>query len=540
MKGFIAISLSFFIFLFILAFFLIFLPLRKESSPSSLPSSPISLVPTYLGNEARRFYGRGAVDRLEEITNMYLGKGETWIRGRKISWRGIGWTGQPILISSRGTNYLIIGSGDGRLRKFNLKNFSTEWSYAYPDVIKGTATFCHLQDLDSKLSSEEKWVVVQGSRSGLRNIKEKKPAYALRGLSFQTGRELWRIDIPLTDSWSRDNDSSPLYLGEGKLFNAAENGMGYFLEINRMSSFTNENGVFNTPLVQETLRLYTERDKKRQGKNLVSEASPARWGNIIYQASGSGHIYGIDITTEKIVWDYFVGGDINGTVAINREGKLFCSIEKQYIKGHGGLLKLDPKCPPQEATKWFLPVPNTQWRNWQGGIIGSAAINDEYNRKIFPKLFAVISVNGMLYVGAQSELSSKRKRGPHNKKYHPLPRLVYHEKISEVSISTPIFTDENRLVAAGLGGVFLYQIYFRPVPSKGVSSLLGEDGRHYLVQVKRISRFKGRQGRSRFEATPVVWKDRLYIASRDGYLYVLGKKPERKVSLLRRFTFSFE
>ncbi len=33
------------------------------------------------------------------------------------------------------------------------------------------------------------------------------------------------------------------------------------------------------------------------------------------------------------------------------------------------------------------------------------------------------------------------------------------------------------------------------------------------------------------EATPVVWKGRIYVASRDGYLYCLGDKRQTSVEI---------
>ncbi|MDY7022569.1 MAG: hypothetical protein SWJ54_14640, partial [Cyanobacteriota bacterium] len=67
------------------------------------------LVPTFLGNDQRRFYGRGVPEGLNIINKFKLGTGITYVgRTRKV-WSGAGWTGQPTITRDRGRIYLIIG-----------------------------------------------------------------------------------------------------------------------------------------------------------------------------------------------------------------------------------------------------------------------------------------------------------------------------------------------------------------------------------------------------------------------------------------------
>jgi len=88
--------------------------------------------------------------------------------------------------------------------------------------------------------------------------------------------------------------------------------------------------------------------------------------------------------------------------------------------------------------------------------------------------------------------------GPNNLKQYKKPQLVYKKKIGP-SISTPIFV-RNKLIAAGYHGIYLF----------------GVDGscKITLLYQRRASAF---------ESTPVVYDKKIYIGSRDGYLYCFGE-----------------
>ncbi|MGC1195327.1 MAG: hypothetical protein WA882_00375, partial [Geitlerinemataceae cyanobacterium] len=98
------------------------------------------LLPTYLGNARRRFYGRGMPQKLDLLHQFPLGSGRTFLGGRSTVWTGAGWTGQPTLTKDRGKLYLTIGSFDRYLKKIDLETQEVVWNYQFDDIIKGTAT----------------------------------------------------------------------------------------------------------------------------------------------------------------------------------------------------------------------------------------------------------------------------------------------------------------------------------------------------------------------------------------------------------------
>jgi outer membrane protein assembly factor BamB len=487
---------------------------HNEGKANWTNSTPSLLVPTYLGNDKRRFYGRGTPVNLELEGKFNLGKGQTRVRDTIKTWAGAGWTSQPSIIRDDNEVYLITGSNDHHLRKIRLRDLKEIWKYQFPDVIKGSPTVF----INEKGSDENRVIILQGSRRGINSYGPAaagKPVNSFKAISFRTGRHLWDLDVTKTASFSRDNDSSALYLGGNRFFNASENSIGYFVKVT--SDTTKVKKGAPAFAIEGSVKLFNDDDIRRHGGNIVAEASPSKIGNTIYLPCGSGHIFGIDIPTRKIVWDFPTGSDMDGSAIITKSEKLICSIEKEFIVGKGGLIMLDPTRPPAESVIWFLPTENRNFASWQGGIIGSASVNDEYNGNQFPRLFATAAIDGFLYIGSQTVLSGEKAPGPDGKTIYPLPRVVARIKIGP-SISTPVFTDGNMLVAAGYSGVRLFSIEYKATGSGDKDALPGDDGKFYKVSLTQKASFKTSTS---FESTPVIHDGRVIISSKDGYLYVL-------------------
>ncbi|PPT11357.1 hypothetical protein CKA32_004408 [Geitlerinema sp. FC II] len=480
--------------------------------PVAVPPEIELLVPTYLGNAQRRFYGRGTPQGLNLLDRFYLGSGTSVVGGSASTWSGAGWTGQPTLVRDRGTTFLIIGAYDHSLRKLDITGNRVVWRYEFDDILKGSSSIY----IDETAEEDNRVVVLQGSRRGVNNSLSSSFVPSFRAVSFRTGRELWRLDIRATDSYSRDNDSSAIYLGNGTIFNVGENAIGYF--INSSTKKTQENGDFEMPEVYRELQLYEFEDVGYYGGNLVAESSPSIFGNRVYIASGGGRIYGIDIKTRQIVWRFRSGGDLNGTIAISKDGKLFSTLDREKIPGRGGAFKLDPNKVDPDCVEWFLPTLNLGFSEWEGGITGSVALNDEYRAPDVPPLFATNAIDGNLYIGSQTQVTGEKVKGPFLDRDYETPVIVFEKQIG-ASISTPIFTDGNRLVAAGYNGVRLFQIDYEIARASDALALRGASGNYYRVLVKEIAQF---QPGGSFESTPVIWDGIVRICSRDGWMYTLG------------------
>lgn len=528
------------------------LPLIRPISalPSVLPTVTIELpqppgtdptvdgikIASFLGNERRRFYGVGPVpEKLEVIWKMSIGGGTTGGTGKKstepsgtpaakagiVKWYGTGWTGQPALVREKGKLYLLVGGFDHNLVKIDAATGKELWSYEFPDVIKGSPTV--FEDPDAP-GDPSRYVVMVGSRRGFPASITAPNLAPYRAVSYATGEELWRLPVPHTKSYSRDADGSGFVVG-GMAWVGVESGNMYKLD----PFSTVEWKGFRTPKIVSEALLLGDKRASSHGGNLVLEASPVLLGERVYAASGSGHVYGMNKDTLRVEWDYFTGSDMDGTPVATSDGFLFAEIEKQYIKGHGGLVKLDPRKAAKDALVWFFPTGDKAFADWQGGIIGSSSVNDEYNADgSRPALVSCTAIDGNLYVLSQDNLAEERVAGPNLEKGLPTPKVVFKENVGG-AISTPIMVDDY-VIAAGYGNaVNVYKLTYTPGTDGPGVALKTRKGEMVSVSVKRVARFTG--GGS-YESTPIVWQGRIYIGSRDGYLYCLGDpeyKPETVV-----------
>lgn len=457
-------------------------------------------IGTFLGNWTRNYYGNAAPSKLDIIWKKHLGSGKTVISrsiGTRI-WAGAGWTGQPLYFIENDTAFLIQGAYDHHLKKIYAETGKIRWEYAFDDVIKGTGTFW----VNTKAKTPEtRYVLLQGSRLGVGNYLDSDFIPSYRAISYLTGKELWRLDVKWDASYSRDVDASCVMLND-TLYIGLENGLFTVIDPDPEKASL-LNGMLQ-PLILQEEKLYVPSDSARHRGNLVTEASPALLNNKLYVNSGSGHVYGYNLQTRKIDWDFFVGADMDGSAAVTSDDCILVPVEKQYIDGPGGVLKLDPSRPPEEAVLWYAPTRDTNYVGWKGGIIGSVGINESYRtEEKTPHLAAFVGVDGFLYVVDQRVVDTqKQTTGPDGKKRYPQPKQVFRMWVGP-SISTPIFVG-NKLIVAGYEGLYLFAF-------------------NQQLEFTLLDHFKDLE----FEATPIAWDERIFIASRNGYLYCLGEKTTR-------------
>jgi len=448
---------------------------------------------TFLGNRQRNFYGNDAPSELKLIWRFPLGTGTSRI-GRKLhSWSGAGWTGQPLLVLEDSIPCIIQGSFDHNLRKINALSGTEIWRYSFGDAIKGTGTIWynrHARNVD------EKYIILQGSRQGLNSSFTDPVIPSFRAISLLSGIELWRMNSKRTRCFSRDVDGSALVFND-TAYIGLENGIFTVFDPSPDSA-CKTNDTYYPRIFQETW-LYNNKDRAAHGPDLVTESSPALTGSHLYVTSGSGHVFGYNLKTKSIDWDFFTGSDINGSAVVTSDSCLLIPIEKQYISGQGGVLKLDPRKAPDEAVVWYFPTNDAEYAMWKGGIIGSAGVNDHYRKnESDPSLAAFIATDGNLYVvDHRSVETGKKATGFDGITGFPTPRLVFSYRTGP-SISTPLIVD-NKIIAASCLGVFLFE--FTPEMEFTLLDHLPTGN---------------------IESTPIVYKNRLFVASRDGWLYCAG------------------
>jgi outer membrane protein assembly factor BamB len=459
-------------------------------------------IGTFLGNFSRNYYGNKAPSRLDVLWKKFLGRGKTVVSHEEgeVTWAGCGWTGQPLLVMEDGEYYLIQGAYDHKLKKIDASNGETIWEYEYDDVLKGTGTIWsnkYARNFGKSL------IILQGSRKGLKNSLYSDKIPSLRAISYFYGVEYWRLNVKRTASYSRDVDASALILND-TVYVGLENAIFTVLNPNP-DSVIKKDGM-EQPKIYQEINLYNNKDITRHGGNLVVESSPCLLDGRIYVTAGSGYVYGYNLKTKKIDWDFYIGSDLEGSPVATEDSCLLVTVEKQYIAGNGGVFKLDPSRCESEAVVWYFPTGNTKFAEWNGGVIGSASINDRTKLEGYPYLTAFIGIDGYLYVVNHKEIDGKKGKvsGPNNKRTYPTPKLVFKKRIGG-GISTPIIVG-NKLIAAGYGGIHLFEF--------------DEKGNFDLLDKK----YPGI-----FEATPIAWDGKIYVGSRNGYLYCFGEKEDKQI-----------
>ena len=468
-------------------------PLKNNSFIDRSKDDSIEIkVGTFLGNDSRNYYGDSIGNRIDIIWKTYIGKGTTIVTASKgvEEWAGAGWTGQPLIVKQKDKIYLLQGSFDHQLKKVDAATGEIIWNYEYDDILKGTGS---IWMNDSAKNVLDRIVILQGSRKGALNSFSGSVCPSFRAVSFFTGKELWRMNVKQTQSYSRDCDASALIFND-TAYIGLEN--GEFVRFDPGKCIVAQND-FNSPTIFASLPLYNAEDCARHGGNLVTEASPSRIGNHLYISSGSGHVYGYNISTKLIDWDFYIGSDLDGTPVVTADSCLLIAVEKQYILGNGGIFKLNPRLDPSHCVAWYFPTPDFNFSSWKGGVIGSASLNDAYNDGSYLHLAAFTGIDGNLNVVQYDKIKANETvLGPDGKTVYATPVLQFTKFIGP-SISTPIFA-KGKLVAAGYHGLHLFSF--------------NQQGHFKLLELIQRT----------FEASPVADQGRIYIASRDGYLYCLG------------------
>lgn len=444
---------------------------------------------SFLHNAHRNYYGNTAPSRLDIIWKHYLGAGKTQLGIEQVIWKGAGWTGQPLLVAEGNKKYIIQGAYDHHLKKIDAQTGKLFWQYKFDDVIKGTGSIW-LNPAATDL--ENSCIILQGSRAGKSIYSSYVPSY--RAISYFTGKELWRMNSSKTDCYSRDVDASCLLLHD-TAYIGLENGIFTIFDPNPVRADTQQ-GMLQPYIYKNTDTLYRASDKLLHGGNLVTEASPTLLGNRIYIASGSGHVWGYNLQTRQIEWDYFVGSDIDGTPVVTADGCLLISIEKQYIKGNGGILKLDPRKAPSKALEWFFPTGSVNFSTWQGGVVGSAATNALYPVRGVPDMAVFTAIDGFMYVVATTEQDTNSAVLFDDTTLVPTPHLLFKYRTGP-AIATPLLVDD-KIIVPTYSGTYLFEY-------------------NNQLQFKLLQKID-----IRAESTPFVDDGRIYLPSRNGYLYCLG------------------
>ncbi len=447
---------------------------------------------TFLGNEKRNFYGNYAPSHLNIKWTHLLGTGKTWVGTIHKTWSGAGWTGQPLMIKSNDTLYIVQGAYDHNLKKIRVSDGKLIKQFQFDDVIKGTGT---VWQNPNPANEQDIFYILQGSRKGAMYGSDAPVVPSYKAISFSTFKKTWIYNSVKMRSYSRDVDGSALILND-TAYLGLENGLFIVFDPNPNNAVMRDG--YLQPVIYDVDTLFFTEDANTHGGNFVTESSPSYLNGYVYVVSGSGHVFGYNIKKKEIDWYFTTGADMDGSAVVTYDDCLIITIEKEYIPGKGGAMKINPALPPDECVVWFFPTETKTHAHWAGGVIGSASVNDFYAADTMPHLSAFIAIDGYLYVVKHDKVDkTKQVDGPLLKNKYYMPELAFKYKTGP-SISTPIIVGD-KLIAPTYEGLYLFQF--------------DKELNFKLLQCQVLSSF---------EATPFVWDGRIYVACRDGNLYCFG------------------
>jgi len=283
--------------------------------------------------------------------------------------------------------------------------------------------------------------------------------------------------------WNDDWDSNPAIVDD-IMYEGGENGWFFAVQLNR--GHDSEGKVVVDPVKLVQMPGYNDELLANSGRNVSIESSVLVFEERVYFSNSGGRIVGLDVSNVRdgeapIVFDYYAGGDIDATMVADAEGMIYVSIEHEPSqmgaaeigrnREVGQLVKLDPYADGDP-------------RVWGVDLTAGTADSGSWAT---PALH-----EGVVYVNTHqgSLIAVDAADGS----------LLWEDEVGFHSWSSPVVVDETLVTATCLGDVRAYSLDDPRSPDMEWSLDLGG---------------------SCLEATPVVWKDTIYLGSRDGYMRAL-------------------
>jgi len=454
----------------------------------------------FRGNPSRTYYGVGPFPATKPEVLWRRGPYKAFYKGaydpavvkaRKAAgspitvWTGTGWTGQPVLRTmDNGKEEVIVGAYDRAVHFFDAQTGKdTRRQLNVGGIIKGTVS----------LDPHGDPILYAGPTDGY---------FRAVNFSGQKPKVFHKEDARKQKGWeySRAWDANVMVVGD-YAFVAGENSFLYVFKVIKNKDASGKlisaklekvNAVKgSTP---ELVKNFAWRKKGKIAPITSIENSPALFKDRIYFANSSGLVQGYDINAlingkgrrDALVFEHWVGDDVDATINIDEEGMLYVAIEdeasttdaqKKAARENGHLVKLNPYN-NKNPIVWAFTIPKSDYNRRKDGFWSTPVINKTH-------IFAM-SHNGQLYT-----LDRKTGSIVHKKDYgrHNWSSLIMIEDKLLVPICKP-------------GGLVLLDVK-NPARPKQVW--------HYR-----------HPGGGCIESTPLVWKGEIYVGSRDGYFYKIG------------------
>ncbi|MDW8339197.1 MAG: PQQ-binding-like beta-propeller repeat protein [Thermoleophilia bacterium] len=445
---------------------------KRAAAPRHALAAPQAGLWTFRGNPERSLSGVGPIPRREpRVLWRYPESGgmcapstdETGIS----TWCGLGWTGQPSVVPRAGGRVEVRFGAFDRAYHFLDGETGKRVRASLPtgDLAKGSAT----SDPDGFP------LFYAGSRDN-----------KLRIVALDRGRPtvLWTLDsrdAPVV--WNDDWDGAPLIV-RGHLLVGGENGWFYVIRLNR--SYGPGGKVRVRPRIVARVAGWDEQLlAARPDRAFSIESSVAYSRGVAYFANSAGLVQGWDLRQTfahgkrpRRVFRFWMGDDTDATLVIDDKGYLYAASQVERFSARsrevGQLVKLDPRR-PRDPIVWSVPLTRVGWQG-KAGVWSTPAVD-----------------RGTVYVttNAGELLGVSRRTG----------RVRWRLELPGHLWSSPVVA----------GGVLLQ--------GDCAGTLHAFDVRNERREPRRL--WSVRLGGC-IEATPAVWRGRIWVGTRGGALYAIG------------------
>jgi outer membrane protein assembly factor BamB len=451
---------------------------QAPPAPSPRPAGPINTkVPgltTFRGSLTRSYYGEGPVPRRPRILWRYPRRGgmcapSTDESGTK-TWCGVGWTGQPNVIPHEdGLLELRFGAYDTNYHFLNARTGrQIREDLDTGDLAKGSAT----SDPDGYP------LYYAGSRDN---------SFRIVALDRRRPTVLWSLDADTSvpePVWNNDWDGAALVVGD-YLVEGGENSWLYVIKLNR--GWTRKGKVRVRPRVVLTVPGWDDRlESDAPGRHYSIESSVAFDDGVVYFANSAGLVQGWDISRvlrggrkARRVFRFWTGDDTDASVVIDADGHLYVASELETWGARslevGQLMKLDPRR-RRRPLVWSVPIRETDGES--GGSWSTPALDRDM-------VYVATNAGGLLGVDRESG------------------RVRWRIGLPGPTWSSPVVVDDVLLQGDCDGVLHAYDV---------------SDGQRKPPELWRVTLG------GCIEATPAVWKGRIFVGTRAGAMYAIGDR----------------
>ena len=435
----------------------------------------------FRGNPTNTWYGTGPIPSTPEIKWKFPGDSglcsQSTDLGVTSTWCGNGWTGQPIIWEHDGEIEMMLGAYDQRFHFIDAETgIRTRSPIATGDLVKGSPT----------LDPDGYPIVYFGSRDN-----------KLRAVALDRSDpvEIWSAtnDLTVEGRWNDDWDANPRIVN-GYLFQGSENSFFYIWKLNR--SYDELNLVHMDPELVFSMPTWNDELMSKimpcgAADPVICQATSVENSAVLFEgrvyfANSGGRVIGLDISgldqgvDPTIVFDYWVGDDVDASLMVDDEGMLYVSAEYERYTDRsetlGQLMKLNPY--DTDGDPWI-------WGNFaltdyptKGGFWASPALGDG----------VIYAVSNKGYLLALDQDTGEE---------------VWIWTVAPGTWSSPSVVGDHLIVADQAGFLRDFDI------TDPRSPVL-----NWTFQVSAAP----------VEATPTIWRGTIYLASRDGFFYAIGEK----------------